>query len=196
VRTHAHRIQQLTAQELEAHDAAVRVVAQVLLQEEQVVWQPDRGIAREDCLDFGQRLHDVNSSTAAALIRFEQGRPCERLRKRSQRAKIVEGDGSRAINAERSQQRGLRALAQFDGERVGPIEDPGAKRLERAHRGERQRNRPRISPPARAGTGLIEAQGRGRSKLSNAALETSNAWKEIPRCATAANSGFCHPGCS
>ena len=42
MRLHAHRVEQLAAEELQADDALVGVVRQVLLQQEQVVGQPDR----------------------------------------------------------------------------------------------------------------------------------------------------------
>ena len=77
MRLHAHRVEQLAAQELEPHDALLGIVRQILLQQEQIVGQPDRRIGGEDRLDVRERLHDLDARAAAALIGLEQRRPAD-----------------------------------------------------------------------------------------------------------------------
>ena len=78
---HAHRVEQLAAEELEPDDALVRVVRQVLLEEKEVVGQPDGRIAPEDRLDLRERFDHLDARAASALIRLEQRGP-SRCRRR------------------------------------------------------------------------------------------------------------------
>ena len=77
VRFHPHRIEQLSAEKLQANDALVGVVRQVLLQQEQIVGEPHRRIGGEEGLDLRQRLDDLDARAAAALIGLEQRRPAQ-----------------------------------------------------------------------------------------------------------------------
>ena len=53
------------------------IVRQILLQQEQVVGQPHRRIAREDRFDLRQRLDHLNARAAAALVRLQQRGPAD-----------------------------------------------------------------------------------------------------------------------
>ena len=53
----------------------VGIVRQILLQQEQVVRQPDARVAREDRLDLLQRLDHLDARAAAALVGLQQRRP-------------------------------------------------------------------------------------------------------------------------
>ena len=155
-----HRVEQLAAEEFQADDALVGVVRQVLLQQEQVVRQPDAGIAQEDRVDLRERFHHLDARAAAALIGLQQGRPRDLVGIRTQRAHVVEGDRARAIDAEGAQQRRLCALAQLEREHVGAVEHPCAQPFEGSHVGERQRHRSRVAAQIRARAGLIEVERR------------------------------------
>ena len=75
MRLDAHRVEQLAAEELEAHDALLGIVGQIFLQQEQVVGLPDRRVGGEDRLHVRERFDDVDARAAAALIRLENSRP-------------------------------------------------------------------------------------------------------------------------
>ena len=53
MRLDAHGLEELAAEELEAHDPLLRIVRQVFLQEEEVVWQPYVRVAPEDLVNLG-----------------------------------------------------------------------------------------------------------------------------------------------
>jgi len=73
-----------------------------------------------------------------------------RLSIAAQRSDVVEGDRLRRVDAERAQQRRLRAFAQLEGEHVGAVQHTHAETLERSHVREGQRHRTGI--PADVGT--------------------------------------------
>ena len=62
----------------------------------------------------------------------------------------------------RLHQRRLRRLAQFQRERPRSVQHPRPRQFQRAHQGQRQRHRPRVSPHIRARARLIEIQPRCR----------------------------------
>jgi len=65
----AHAVQQLPAEKLEAGDAALGIVREILLKHEQIVGQPHARIARKDRFDVRQRLDNVNARAAAPLLK-------------------------------------------------------------------------------------------------------------------------------
>ena len=79
-----------------------------------------------------------------------------------------------------------------------PLSTRAPTELERSHVGERQRDRPRVAANIRARAGLVEVEPAraARSALWNAARVRSKAANATPRRVSAANSGFCHSGCS
>ena len=153
-----HCVQQLATQKLQPDDALIGVVRQIFLQQKQIIWQPDGWIRVEDCLQLRQRFDDMNPRAAAALVRLQQRRPAKVVRVRAQSADIVERDRAGTIDPECAQQCGLDALAQLEGEHVSTVQNPYAQKLEGSHVGERQRNRPRVTPEIRAWAGLIEVE--------------------------------------
>ena len=155
---HAHRVEELAADELEADDALVRVVSQVLLEQEEVVGQPDGRIAPEDVVHLRERFDDLDPRAASALVRLEHRGPSDVAGELVERCGIVEGDRARRIDAERPQQRRLDALAQLQREHVGAVEHAGAEELQRSHVRERQRDSPRVAAKIGAGAGLVEIE--------------------------------------
>ena len=155
---HAHRVEELAADELEADDALVRVVSQVLLEQKEIVGQPDGRIAPEDFVHLRERFDHLDPRAASALLRFEHRGPSDVAGELVERSGIVEGDRARRIDAERPQQRGLDALAQLQREHVGAVEDACAEELQRSHVHERQRDSARVAAKIRAGAGLVEVK--------------------------------------
>ena len=126
-----------------------------------------------------QRLDDLDARAAAALVGLQQRRPAtsSAYARRARTSLNVIERGH--IDPERAQQRGLSALAQLEREHVGAVQNPCAQKLQRSHVGERQRNRPRVTPEVRAGARLIEVEpgAQARPTLLNAARVTSKAQK-------------------
>ena len=154
----AHGVEQLAAEELETDDAALGIVRKILLQHEEIVGQPDAGIAREDRFDVGQRIDDLNTRAAAALVRLQERRPADLSRVGGERPRVVERDRAWAIDAQGTQERGLRALAQLERENIGAVEDAGAEQLERAHVRQRQRHGARVAAQISARARLVEVE--------------------------------------
>ena len=109
-----------------------------------------------------QRFDDLDAGAAAALIGLEQRRPLDVAGEGVQRADVVERDRARAVDAERSQQRRLRALAELEREHIGAVQDAGALQLERAHQGKRERHRARAAAHICARARLVEVEPRAR----------------------------------
>ena len=154
----------------------------VFLEQEQVVRQPDRRIAREELFDLRQRsttwirapLPPWSGLSSAGHVISPA---------RAQRADVVERDRPRTVDAERVEQRGLSALAQLEGEHLRAVQHARAHRLERSHQGQSERHRPRVAAQIRARAGLVEVQpGAAAARRSQkAARETSNGSNEMPR---------------
>ena len=153
-----HRIEQLAADEFQAHDALLGIVRQILLEQEQIVRLPDRGIGREDRLELRERVDDVDAGAAAPLVGFEDRRPTNLVGVCAQCVDVVERDRPRRIDVERAKQRGLSTLAQLEREHVGPVQHSRALPLEGSHIRERQRDRASVAADVGARTGLVEIQ--------------------------------------
>ena len=138
------------------------IVGQVFLQQEEIVGLPHRRIGGEDRIDVCQRLHDVDSGAAAALVGLEDGRPSNSIGVRTKRTHVVERNRPRRVDAQRPQQCRLCALAQLEREDVGAVQHPRAQSLERPHVGQRQRDGARVAADVGARARLIEVQLRGR----------------------------------
>ena len=156
----AHRVEQLTAKKLEPDDAVVGIVGQQLLEQEQVVWLPETGIRSKQRFDLGQRVDDLDARPTAALIRFEQGWPCNRVLEGAKRRSVVEGERQGGVDVECSKQRSLRALAQLQCEHVRAVQHTSAVSLQRPQVGQCQRHRPRVAAHIRARAGLVEIEPR------------------------------------
>ena len=81
--------------------------SQVLLEQEQVVGQPDGRIAPEDLVDVPERFVDLDARAAAALVRFEDRGQRDAAGALVERGGIVEDDRARRVDAERPHQRDL-----------------------------------------------------------------------------------------
>ena len=87
MRHDAHRVEQLAAEELEADDALVGIVRQIFLQQEQVVRQPDAGIAAKMASICVERVDHLDARAAAALVGLQERGPADlRSRRRASAA--------------------------------------------------------------------------------------------------------------
>ena len=154
----AHRVEQLAAEKFEARDAEIRVVREILLEHEEVVRQPDAGIARKDCFHVGDRVDHLDARAAASLIRLQQCGPADIGGVGVQGLRVVERDRTWTIDTESAEERSLRALAQFERKDIGTVEDTSAEQFERAHVGERQRDGARVPTEISAGARLVEVE--------------------------------------
>jgi hypothetical protein len=159
---HAHRVEQLAAEELHAHDALGRVALDVFLQQEQVVGQPVLRFFIQQRFQVGETFDQHDARAAAALLGLEQHREGDLLHPRSDGVEIVEGPDPRRRDAEAAQQRGLRRLGELQRERAGPVQHPHSPDLERAHVGEGVGHGARIAAHVGRGTRLVEVKRRER----------------------------------
>jgi hypothetical protein len=157
VRDDAHRVEQLAAEQFEAHDAALRIVRAELLQEVEVVREPQGGIASEDGFDLLDALDDRDACAAAALVGLDERGEGEAL-EATQRLRIVEHDRARAVDAERAQERVLRALGELEREDVGAVDHLGAARAQVPEQREVERHGARIAAHVGARARLVEVE--------------------------------------
>ena len=153
VRLHAHRVEQLAAEELQADDALLRIVRQILLQQEQVVGQPHVGSRA--------KMASTCASDSTTWMRAPLP-PWSGLSSAGQRdvAGVARAARSTSLNviergrvdAERAQQRRLRALAQLEREDVGAVQRR-ARPAARATACRRARAAPRACCRARRRSG-------------------------------------------
>ena len=128
VRDDAHRIEELAAEKLQADDALDRGRAAGIPAAGtgcRAARSPGRALKiASTCLE---RLDHLDARAASALVGLEQRRPLNVADVGTQRADVVERQRPRTIDAERAQQRRLRALAQLEREHVRAVQDPGAR---------------------------------------------------------------------
>lgn len=130
----AHGVEELAAEKLHADDAAGGIGGEVFLKEEEMIGLPDAGLGTEEGEEFGGGLEQEHACAAAALFGFEEGGPTG-IPEVEGSFGVVEGEGSRVVDAELKHESGLGALAEFKGEGAGAVEDLGAADFEAADEG-------------------------------------------------------------
>jgi hypothetical protein len=158
VRDHAHRIQELAAEELHAHDAARGVARHVFLQQEQVLGQPVLGALGKERLQVREALDEHDARAASALLGLEKRGKRNFACARPDGLHVVEGPYPRRRHPEAAQERGLGGLGKLERKCVGAVQHAHAADLERAHVGERVRHRARVPAHVRGRACLVEVE--------------------------------------
>ncbi len=164
MRNNPHGIQQLTAEELHAHDTSRRIDREVLLEQKQIVGEPEVRAIAEKTLEFVGGVNQIHPRAAPALLRFKQSRPAiSPLRKHG--IDVVEDHADRMTNSQAMHQRTLCGLAQFQSEGARAVQYPRTAGLQRAHERQGQWYGPRVTAHIRAGAGLIEVDWGVRARI-------------------------------
>jgi hypothetical protein len=75
---HAHGVQKFATQKFHPHDAPRCIHWKILLQQQEIVWQPQRRLIAQQPSQFIRRLQQVHTRPAAALLGLEQRGPSTR----------------------------------------------------------------------------------------------------------------------
>src|SRR5262245_42245756 len=133
-----HRVEKLAAEKFQPHNALLGIVGQILLEQKEIVRQPQGGIGGEQRFNRVERVDHLNACAASALIGLENGRPTDLCCVSAECIDIVECDRLGAVDVEGLQERSLCALTELERKDVGAVQDSSAAELERPHVGERQ----------------------------------------------------------
>ena len=161
MRDDAHGIEEFAAEELHADDTFGGVDREVLLEEEQVVGEPNVGLIAEQTAGFIGTVEQVHARAAAALFGLDKRGPLIAPLFQGG-VNVVEGERARMGDVECVFERGLGGFAEFQGERFRAVQHAGAAAFERAHERQSERDGARVAADVRGGAGLVEIERRFR----------------------------------